>query len=239
MDNLPGRSKSRSYRLALGMLALVLVALVAIQGCASTPAREEAPVPVPEEKQAPPQEKEGAPTPAPEEGREGPTEETEGQGAQDSKGQEDTSPEAAKLEPTPEVGHPAPDFALKDLDGNTVRLSDLRGKVVFINFWATWCPPCRAEMPEIEALHQEYKDKGVVVIGVDIREPETTVRQYIQQGGFSWTIVLDSTGEVAAEYQIAAIPTSFFVDKEGIIRAVNVGAMTKRAMEAKLTEAMR
>ncbi len=149
-----------------------------------------------------------------------------------------TGSQTVKLEAAPAVGHPAPDFALKDLDGNTVRLSDLRGKVVFINFWATWCPPCRAEMPEIEALHQEYKDKGVLVLGVDIAESENTVRQYIQQGGFSWTIVLDSTGEVARDYQIAAIPTSFFLDKEGIIRAVKVGAMTKREMEDKLAEAM-
>ncbi len=150
-----------------------------------------------------------------------------------------TSTEAIELTPAPEVGHPAPDFTLSDLDGNLVRLSDFQGKVVFINFWATWCPPCRAEMPEIEAVHQKYKDKGVVVLGVDISEPENTVRQYIQKGGFSWTIVLDSTGEVARDYQIAAIPTSFFLDREGIIRAVSVGAMTKRQMEAKLAEAMR
>ncbi len=145
----------------------------------------------------------------------------------------------SELAPAPEIGHLAPDFTLVDLKGNEVALSDFRGKTVFINFWATWCPPCRAEMPEIEAVHQEYKDKGVVVIGVDISEPESTVRQYIQQGGFSWTIVLDGTGEVARDYQIAAIPTSFFLDSEGIIRAVKIGAMTKRAMEAKLAEAMR
>ncbi len=137
------------------------------------------------------------------------------------------------------VGQIAPGFTLFDLDGNEISLSDFRGKTVFINFWATWCPPCRAEMPEIEAVHQEYKDKGVVVIGVDIVEPESTVRQYIKRGGFTWTIVLDSTGEVASDYQIAAIPTSFFIDREGIIRAVNIGAMTKKAMEAKLAKAIR
>jgi peroxiredoxin len=195
MNNLFQRNKSRSYRLALGMLALVLAILVVIQGCANN---------------------------NPDSGRDA------GTGAQ-----------AIELEPAPEVGHPAPDFTLKDLDGNVVRLNDLRGKVVFINFWATWCPPCRAEMPAIEALHQEYKDKGVIVIGVDISEPESTVRQYIQQGGFSWTIVLDSTAKVARDYQIVAIPTSYFLDKEGIIKAVNVGPMTKRAMEAEVTKAMR
>ncbi len=94
-------------------------------------------------------------------------------------------------------------------------------------------------MPEIEAVYQEYKDKDVVVIGVDIRETEREVRQYVQQGGYSWTFVLDTTGEVSANYQIAAIPTSFFIDREGVIREMNIGAMTKRDMENKLTKAMR
>jgi peroxiredoxin len=136
------------------------------------------------------------------------------------------------------VGEIAPDFTLLDLDGNEVGLSEFRGEVVFVNFWATWCPPCRAEMPDIESLYQEYKDKGVVVIGIDIGESEATVRQFVQQGGYSWTFVLDSTGAVAANYNIRAIPTSFFIDREGVIQAVNIGAMTKQGMEARLAEAM-
>lgn len=145
----------------------------------------------------------------------------------------------SELAPAPEIGHPAPDFTLADLKGNEVTLSDFRGQTVFINFWATWCPPCRAEMPEIEAVYQEYKDKGVVVIGVDILEPEDVVRQFVERGGYNWTFVLDATGAVSDDYRITAIPTSFFIDREGIIQAVNIGAMTKRAMEIKLAEAMR
>ena len=144
------------------------------------------------------------------------------------------------------VGELAPDFTLVDLDGNQVSLSDFRGKTVFVNFWATWCPPCRAEMPEIEAVYQEHKDKDVVVIGVDILVSEilrgydeNDVFQYVQQGGYSWTFVLDTTGEVAASYNVTAIPTIFFIDKDGIIQVVNIGAMNKRAMESKLAEAMR
>ena len=137
------------------------------------------------------------------------------------------------------VGESAPDFTLVDLEGNQVSLSDFRGKTVFVNFWATWCPPCRAEMPEIEAVYQEYKDKGVVVIGVDILEPEDVVRQFVEQGGYSWIFALDTSGEVAANYEITAIPTSFFIDREGIIQVVAIGAMTKRTMETKLAEAMR
>ncbi len=154
-------------------------------------------------------------------------------------GSSTTGPKGDELAPAPEIGRLAPNFTLVDLEGNTVTLSDFQGKTVFVNFWATWCPPCRAEMPEMEAVYQEYKDKDVVVIGVDIQEPEDVVRQFVEQGGYSWTFVLDTSGEVAANYRITAIPTSFFIDREGIIQVVNIGAMTKRAMENKLAETMR
>lgn len=141
--------------------------------------------------------------------------------------------------PPMEVGHPAPDFTLTDLEGNTVTLSDFRGKVVFINFWASWCPPCRAEMPEIEAVYQEYKDKGVVFISVNIQEDESIVREFVQKGGYSWTFVIDTTGEVTKNYRVVTIPANFFLDKEGIIRAVKIGAVTKREIESRLAEAMK
>ncbi len=160
--------------------------------------------------------------------------------AQDiTNGRQPGPPPPGKLTPAPETGRLAPDFTLTDLEGNSVTLSDFRGKAVFINFWATWCPPCRAEMPEIEAVYQEYKSKDVVVIGVDLLEAESEVRQFVQQGGYSWIFVIDTTGEVTNDYGITAIPTSFFLDKEGIIRAVKVGAMTKRVMESQLAEAMK
>ena len=148
-------------------------------------------------------------------------------------------PPPSELPPVPEVGRQAPDFTLTDLEGNSVTLSDFRDKVVFINFWATWCPPCRAEMPEIEAIYQEYQNKDVVVIGIDILEAEDEVRQFVQEGGYSWTFVIDTTGGVTADYGVTAIPASFFLDKEGVIRAVNIGAMTKRAMESQLAKAMK
>jgi DsbE subfamily thiol:disulfide oxidoreductase len=136
------------------------------------------------------------------------------------------------------VGSPAPDFTLNDLDGNPVSLRDLRGQVVFLNFWATWCPPCRAEMPEIESIHQKYKDKGVTVIGIDIRETVAEVRNYTEAGGYSWTFVIDRTGAVAADYAVSAIPASFFIDANGIIRAIHVGALTRGGMESRLAAAM-
>ena len=156
-------------------------------------------------------------------------------------GQEDTGSievNGSELAPAPEIGHPAPDFILLDLEGNQITISEFRGKTVFINFWATWCPPCRAEMPDMEAIYQEYKDEDVVVIGVDILEPEEEVRQFVQRGGYNWAFVIDTTGEIATTYEITAIPTSFFIDRGGIIRAVNIGAMTERAIEIALAEAM-
>ncbi|MBA7628305.1 Thiol-disulfide oxidoreductase ResA [subsurface metagenome] len=137
------------------------------------------------------------------------------------------------------VGELAPAFTLTDLRGKQVSLNDFQGKTVILNFWATWCPPCRAEMPEIEALYQEYKDRGVVIIGVDIQETEQEVRQFVQENGYSWTFLLDTSGRVAANYKIVALPTTFFLDTEGLIQTVYIGSMTKREMETKLTEAMR
>ncbi|MFC1903230.1 TlpA family protein disulfide reductase [Chloroflexota bacterium] len=138
----------------------------------------------------------------------------------------------------PEVGRMAPDFTLLDMDGNEVGLSEFRGKVVLVNFWATWCPPCRAEMPDIESLYQEYKDKDVVVIGVDLREGEDKVRRFVQDGGYNWIFTMDATGKVGSEYRVRAIPTSFFLDKDGIIKAIHIGTMSKSAMEVKLAVAM-
>ncbi len=136
------------------------------------------------------------------------------------------------------VGQTAPDFTLTGLDGQEYRLNDLRGKVVMVNFWATWCPPCRAEMPDIESLYQDYKDKGVVILGVDLHEEESLVRNFVTQGGYHWTFVIDSTGSVAADYHVQVIPTSFFIDRNGVIQAVHTGAMTKRAMEGDLAKAL-
>ncbi len=142
------------------------------------------------------------------------------------------------LDPTPIIGYPAPDFTLTDLDGNAVRLRDFRGKVIFLNFWAIRCPACRAEMPAMEEVYQEYKDEGVVIIGVDLGEFRSTVKSFVEENGYSWIFVIDSTGEVARDYMVTGIPSSFFIDKDGIIRALQVGAMSKALMEIRLEMAM-
>lgn len=119
----------------------------------------------------------------------------------------------------------AADFKLKDLDGKEISLSDLRGKKVFLNFWATWCPPCRDEMPEIEKLYQETKNSDLVIAAVDIGEPSSNVKTFIDQNKYNFKILLDPGQNAAEQYSISSVPTSFFIDKEGNIAAKNIGAM--------------
>ncbi|MBI4297256.1 MAG: redoxin domain-containing protein [Chloroflexi bacterium] len=136
----------------------------------------------------------------------------------------------------PKVGRLAPDFTLPDLDGNSVSLSDFRGKVVLVNFWGTWCPPCRAEMPDILEIYQEYKGRGLEIIGVDAPpDTEEDVRTFITRGGFNWVFVMDKRWEVARLYSLGAFPTTFFIDEEGIIRQVRVGAMNTKELRERLS----
>lgn len=117
------------------------------------------------------------------------------------------------------------DFKLKDLDGKELSLSDLKGKKVFLNFWATWCPPCKAEMPEIEKLYAETKDTDLVIVAIEIGEPLSTVKSFIDSNKYSFKVLLDSDQSVASKYNIASIPTSYFIDANGNIISQNVGAM--------------
>lgn len=135
------------------------------------------------------------------------------------------APAAAPEAPAPEVGRPAPDFALKDLEGRTVRLSALRGRPVLINFWATWCPPCREEMPHIEEFVRRYRGQ-IEVLGVDVGEPPELVKAFLEKNPYSWRFLLDSDGRVMERYMAFAIPTSYFIDGEGVIRAAYTGSMT-------------
>jgi len=129
------------------------------------------------------------------------------------------------------VGEPAPDFTLPTPDGETVTLSDLRGRPVLLNFWATWCPPCKIEMPDIEDLYQKYKDQGFTVIAIDQQESPEAVQQYFEELGLSFQPVIDSTGEIFSLYHVVAIPTSYFIDAEGIVRVQHRGIMTRDQME--------
>ena len=109
------------------------------------------------------------------------------------------------------------EIRLKDLNGKPVSLSDFRGKIVFLNFWTTWCYACRIEMPDMEKLHQKFKNKNFVIVTINLQEPVSQVKQFFEEFKLSFTALLDSDGEVGAHFMITAIPTTFILDKEGII----------------------
>jgi cytochrome c biogenesis protein CcmG, thiol:disulfide interchange protein DsbE len=118
-----------------------------------------------------------------------------------------------------ESGKAAPDFTLQTVDGQNVKLSDLKGKVVVVNFWATWCEPCRQEMPAIEKAYEHYKDQGLVVLGVNLKENNVSVKGFAENYHLTFPIVMDKDGSVAVDtYKVKPIPTSFFIDRQGILR---------------------
>jgi cytochrome c biogenesis protein CcmG, thiol:disulfide interchange protein DsbE len=132
--------------------------------------------------------------------------------------------------PAPLPDHPAPDLALRQLDGTSLALHDLRGQVVLINIWATWCPPCRAEMPAIQQAYASYRDRGLVVLAINQREDATTITPFLEQHGLTFPTLLDHDGQASATYQASALPSSFFVDRRGVIRAVYHGPMPPRVI---------
>jgi thiol-disulfide isomerase/thioredoxin len=138
------------------------------------------------------------------------------------------------LETAPRKGFLAPDFTLVTLDGTTVQLSDLRGRPVLINFWASWCGPCRAEMPHIEAAYEAHSDEGLIVLGIDQLESPPLVADFVEEFNLTFPIPLDRDGLVSEAYRARALPTSFFVDANGIIRETFTGPMTAGLIESKL-----
>ena len=140
------------------------------------------------------------------------------------------------------IGKMAPDFQLNDMDGKSVSLSDLRGKAVLLNFWATWCPFCQAERPTIQQIHQEWQSKGLVVLTVDILHSRTTetpanLAEFMRKNNYSFPVLLDETQIVTKSYFIKQTPTNFLIDKDGIIREITVGAYSsKAAMEDSLNK---
>ena len=122
------------------------------------------------------------------------------------------------------VGVEAPDFVLAGTDGHPVALSDFRGKTVILNFWATWCAPCRAEMPDLQAAFNERaEDDDFVVLAVDVAEPAGAVDSFVEEFGLTFPIVIDTEQEVAQHYGLLGLPASFFIDAEGIVRSVQLG----------------
>ncbi len=122
----------------------------------------------------------------------------------------------------PHITRPV-EIQLKDVIGNTVRLSDFRGKVVFLNFWATWCAACVVEMPSMEKLHRRLKDKDFVMVAINLQESDAQVKAFFEKMKLSFTALLDSNGEVATGFAVNALPTSFVLDKQGKIVGAAIG----------------
>lgn len=133
---------------------------------------------------------------------------------------------------SPREGFSAPDFTLDLLGGGQVTLSELRGKTVVVNLWATWCPPCRAEMPAIEKVYRDNKNLGLVVLGVNTtnQDNEAAAAAFVQELGLTFPIPLDRDGSVSARYMLSGLPTTFFIDRKGIIRSVVVGGPMSEAL---------
>jgi cytochrome c biogenesis protein CcmG/thiol:disulfide interchange protein DsbE len=132
--------------------------------------------------------------------------------------------------PSPLVGRPASAFALQTLEGAPLALEAQRGKVVVLNFWASWCyPACYEEAPVLERNWRAYRDRGVVVIGVDIQDSPEAAQKFTRDFGLSFPNVRDTTGQVSVDYGVYGVPETFFIDRGGRIRAKHVGAVTDEA----------
>ncbi len=130
---------------------------------------------------------------------------------------------------------PAPDFTLQTLDGESVSLSDYRGKLVMINFWASWCPPCNSEMPDLQRYYEQHQDDDFIILGVNYQDTPDKVQAFVEKYGVTFPILLDSDGRVANLFGVQGLPTSFFVDKEGNVLGYQPGPVTKEMLEDGIT----
>jgi peroxiredoxin len=144
---------------------------------------------------------------------------------------------AANLEPAPVAGHPAPHFELPTLDGETLSLSDFEGKPVLINFWATWCAPCRAEFPDFQETFINNSDSLVIIaVNNTAADQVDLVDDFVAEMGATFPIVLDESGDTIETYRVLGLPTSIFIDRNGIVNEVFTGPINRAYIEAKLSE---
>jgi len=142
---------------------------------------------------------------------------------------------------SPRQGFIAPDFTLDLLGGGQVSLSELRGSVLMINLWASWCPPCRAEMPAIQNAYEDYHDRGfeVLAINTTYQDQEEAAQAFVNEFGLTFPVLLDRTGSVANRYLLRALPTTFFVDRDGVIQDVVIGGpMSEALIRSKIEAAL-
>jgi peroxiredoxin len=141
-------------------------------------------------------------------------------------------------QPPEEVRKTASEFTLNSLDGRAVSLSDFRGQVVVLNFWATWCPSCRAEMPDLERAYQAYKGKRVEFLGISVDTDTRLVDSFVKEVGVTYTILLDPSNRVASDYAIWALPTTYIVDEKGMIVGTPIGQLTESMLKEMLDQVL-
>ncbi len=141
-----------------------------------------------------------------------------------------------KAQAGPRESGMAPDFTLTDFDGSIITLSDLRGQVVIVNFWASWCPPCREEAAYLEATWRKYKDEGVVFIGVDWVDTEKEALAYMKEFDLTYFNGPDIGTRIATAYNIQGVPETFFVAKNGELRGVHIGPLKSPELDEKIEE---
>lgn len=134
------------------------------------------------------------------------------------------------------VGDKAYDFTLSDLDGNSVSLSDYAGQPVLVNFWATWCAPCRLEMPELQSAYESYQDDGLVILAVNAQEQEQQVSAFFDDLGLSFTPLIDGDGQVGRAYGALGLPSTYFIDGAGDVTAVHRGILTGEQIDSYVAE---
>lgn len=134
--------------------------------------------------------------------------------------------------PAIRIGTPAPTFSLERLDGSSVRFPEpYRGQVVAVRFWADWCPYCHDEMKALEPVYRRYRDRGLVILAINVMQPPETVRPFVGRLGISYDVLLDRQGEVMRGYRVMGLPMTFIVDRQGVIRARIVGESTLEVFE--------
>lgn len=142
----------------------------------------------------------------------------------------------------PQTGFLAPEFELMTLADETIKLSDLRGQAVLVNLWATWCPPCRAEMQTIETVYNDYKDEGFTILAVNMtyQDDLAAVQPFVDEQNLTFPILLDTTGQMGNVYQLHSLPSSYFIDREGIIWEVVIGGpMAEALLRTRIEEILR
>jgi peroxiredoxin len=148
---------------------------------------------------------------------------------------DDAESDGGEITTAPEVGSYAPDFSLESVSGEQVQLSDYHGQVILVNFWAVWCPPCRQEMPAIQQAADQYGGQ-LAVLMVNAGDAKADAADFLEDYGFTFLALLDSTGQVNNQYRVRGLPTTFIIDEEGVIQIMHVGLMEESDLAGYLAE---